>query len=452
MKIVVIGSGKVGRTIISHTCKEGHEVIVIDKNAKVIENIIDDYDIMGIVGNGASYDIQNSANVDRADLVIAVTSSDEVNILACLVAKKLGANNTIARVRGYDYLSYIDNMKNDFGINMTINPELETAIEILNTLNFPEAIRVDNFNGDKLDLVELYIPDNSPLIGKSLSDIHSKYKVQILIGAVQRGNEVIIPKGSFVLQAKDKIHVTASRNNVRLFLQILGLIESKVKSVMIIGGGKVSLYLAMKLIKNKYNVKVIEKNYDRCIELNELIPNATIIHGDGSNQELLVEEGIEHTDAIVCLTDLDEENIIISMYAAKKNVHKIITKVNDSSFASLLETIGMATVVSPKEVTASRLVSYIRATSNLRGSNLVTLYKLINNKVEALEFVAKAEDKVLNTCLKDLRLKNKILIASIIRKGEVIIPSGNDVIKENDHVIVLTTSYFLSNLDEIMVQ
>lgn len=452
MKIVVIGDGKVGGTIVEHTSKEGHEVIIIDKNPSVIEQMVEKYDIMGICGNGASYEIQKSAFVQKADLVVAATSSDEVNILSCIMAKALGAKSTIARVRSYEYNSQIDIMKKILGITLIINPEYETAKEIMNIINFPEAIRVDTFAKGNVDLVELFIPDNSPLINQSLSSIHEKYQVNILVCAVQRKEEVIIPDGNFVFKANDKIHITASRNNVRNFLKKLKLIESKIQSVMIIGGGKISLYLAEMLIKNKYEVKIVEKNYQRCLELSELLSEATIIHGDGSDQILLQEEGINETDAIVCLTDLDEENIIVSMYASKQNVHKIITKVNKSTLFNLLETINMASIVAPKEVTASRIVSYVRATSNLRGSNLITLYKLVNNQVEALEFVAKDDKKILNIALKDLKLKSKILIASIIRNGEVIIPTGNDMIQLNDSVIVVTTSdKFLTELTDILV-
>lgn len=450
MKIVVIGDGKVGRAIITHTSKEGHEVIVIDKNPKVIEELVNLFDVGGICGNGASYDILQSARVDKADLVVAATSSDEINLLSCLIAKKLGAKATIARVRSFEYNNQIDIMKDALGIKMTINPELETANEIMNIINFPEANRVDIFAGGKVDLVELFIPENSPLINQSLASIHAKYQVKILVCAVQRGDEVFIPTGNFTFQAKDKIHITASRDMVKTFLNKLGLIETKIKDILIIGGGKITAYLTDALLKNKYNVKIIEKDYNRCLELSELLPQASIIHGDGSDQMLLEEEGIDSCDAIICLTNMDEENIIISMYAHKKQVSKIITKVNKESFAGLIETIGVASVVSPKDITASRIVSYVRATNNIHGNNIVTLYKLVSGKVEAIEFVAKANSKLLNTPLKELKLKKNVLIASIIRGGEVIIPSGLNVIKADDRVIIVTTEQSLDDLNDIL--
>lgn len=450
MKIVVIGDGKVGRAIVQHTCKEGHEVVVIDKNPKVIEELVNTYDAGGICGNGACIDIQESAGVAKADLVVAATSRDEVNMLACLIAKKLGAKATIARVRSYEYNQNIELMKEALGIQMTINPELEAANEIMNIINFPEANRVDTFANGNVDLVELFIPENSPLIGLTLANISTKYQVRILVCAVQRGEEVFIPTGNFTFQAKDKIHITASRLVVKDFLKKLGLIETKMKDILVIGGGKISTYLADQLIKGKYNVKIIEKDYERCLELSELLPSASIVHGDGSDQLLLEEEGLDSCDAIVCLTNLDEENIIISLYAQKMEVSKIITKVNKESFAGIVETIGVASVISPKEITSSRVISYVRSTSNIHGSNIVKLYKLVNNRVEAIEFIAKRSSKLLNICLKDLKLKKNVLIASIIRNSEVIIPSGMNQIKENDSVIVVTTGQILDDLNDIL--
>ena len=450
MKIVVIGDGKVGRAITEHTCKEGHQVVVIDKNPKVIEELVNLYDIGGICGNGACLDIQQSARVDKADLVVAATSRDEINMLACLIAKKLGAKATIARVRSYEYNSQIEEMKMALGIQMIITPELEAANEILNIINFPEANRVDTFANGNVDLVELFIPENSPLIGQTLAGISTKYQVKILVCAVQRGDEVFIPTGNFIFQAKDKIHITANRLVVKEFLNKLGLIETKMKDILVIGGGKISAYLVDALVKAKYNVKIIEKDYNRCLELSELLPSATIVHGDGSDQLILEEEGIDSCDAIVCLTNLDEENIIISLYAQKKLTGKIITKVNKESFAGLVEAIGVASVISPKEITASRVISYVRATSNVHGSNIVKLYKLVNNRVEAIEFIAKENSKVLDTFLKDLSIKKNVLIASIIRNSEVIIPSGMTKIEANDSVIVVTTSQMLDDLDDIL--
>ena len=450
MKVIVIGDGKVGRTIVEQVCQEGHEVVVVDTNYKSIEQAIDKYDVMGIVGNGASYDILKSAGADKANIVIAATSSDETNILSCLIAKKLGAKSTIARVRSYDYINQINIIKKDLGITMTFNPEYEASMEIMKIINFPEAIRVDSFAKGNVDLVELYLPEDSPLIGKSLIEIYQKYQVKVLVCAVTRNDEVFIPTGGFIFNSKDKIHITAKRSDLKRFLKKLGLIEDKIESVMLIGGGKLSLYLGKELLKNKYEVKIIEQDYKRCVELSELLPQATIIHGDGTDQQVLEEEGIKTTDAVVCLTSTDEENIILSMYAYKQKVHKIITKINRPSFVGLMETISMASVISPKEIVASKIISYLRGKNNARGSNVVTLHKLVNNKVEALEFVAKDDKSLVNICLKDLKLKSNILIAGIIREGKAIIPNGDDMILVNDNVIVVTTNQFLDDLNDIL--
>ena len=287
-------------------------------------------------------------------------------------------------------------------------------------------------------------------MGKTLIELHDLYKVQILVCAIERGEEVFIPDGNSVIQAKDKIYITSSKPKVKTFAQKLGLFESKIKDILIIGGGKITLYLAEALIKNKYDVKIIEKDYNRCVELNELLPSATIIHGDGSDQELLLEEGITSIDAIIPLTNSDEENIIISLFAAKQNAKKIVTKINKQSFVDLIETLDMASVVSPKEITSQKILSYIRAKSNTHGSNVKTLYKLVNGQVEAIEFIAKNDKKIVNKCLKDLKLKKNILIAAIIRENDVIIPGGNDFIKADDSVIVISKDHLLDELTDIL--
>ena len=361
MQVIIVGCGKVGQEIVGHISSEGHNVTVIDTNSQVIERIVDKYDVFGISGNGASYEILEKANCKNSDLFIAVTSSDEVNILACVVAKRIGAKSTIARIRNYGYSKEEVKLKDDFGIDMIINPERECANDIVNILNFPEAINVDPFAGGKIDLFEIYLQENN------------------------------------------------------------------------------------------CNVKIIEKDINVCEEYSKVLPQVDIIYGDGSDQTLLEEEGINNTDAIVCLTGMDEENIIISMYAGKKNVHKIVAKVDRSSFGDLVETISGSSIVSPKEITSSRIVSYVRASSNAYGSNIQTLYKLVNNKVEAIEFTAKESSRTLNVMLKDIKLKKNILIASIVRNSKVIIPGGMDEIKADDSVIVITlNSQRLDDLDDIL--
>lgn len=451
MKVVVIGNGKVGHSIVENICVEGHEVVVIDSNSNVIENIIDEFDVMGIVGNGGSYDVLKEAGVGKADLVVATTASDETNILACLISQKIGADATIARVRSYEYSNQLKIIRDGLGITMPINPESETANEIMQIINFPEALRVDSFAKSNVDLVELRIPEGSSLIGQSLLSIYQTYQIKVLVCAVIRKDQTIIPTGSFTFQPNDKIYITANnRATLRTFLTKSGLLKLKLKSVMIVGGGKISAYLGKELLKGKFDVKIVEEDKKRCLELSSLLPGATIIHGDGTDQNVLLEEGLENTDALVCLTGSDEENIILGMYAEQQNIKKVITKVNKPSLVGLMESVSMASVVSTKDITASKIISYIRSVNNKRGSNVVTLHKIANNKVEAVEFLAKANKRLLNIPLKELRLKNNILIAAIIRNNEVIIPSGNDFISLDDKVIVVTTNHFLNDLNEIL--
>ncbi len=449
MKIVIVGAGKIGSAIVKHVSEENHEVIVIDDNAEVIEKIVNQYDVLGMCGNGVSYEMQKEAGTQTSDLFIAVTTSDEANMLACLIAKKLGAKHTIARVRDYEYTKQIDLMTGALEITRTINPEHEASKEIMRIISFPEALKVDSFAHGNVDLTELFIGEDSPLVGQSIIGLSAKVGYPVLVCAVQRGNEVIIPKGKFVFEAKDKIHVISSQEASRGFASKMGLSSSKLKDIMIIGAGKITTYLAEALIKNKFNVKIIEINPDKAKELAELLPQATVIVGDGSDQNLLREEGMQDSDAVICLTGIDEENIIISLYANKLEVKKIITKVNRASFAGLLESIEMGSVISPQDLAANQIVSYIRAASNARGNNILTLYKLVDNQVEAIEFIVTDQSKVLNIPLKDLVLRKDILIGGIIRNHQVIIPTGTSSIQKGDSVIVVSKEV-LNDLDEIL--
>lgn len=450
MKIVIVGAGKIGSAIVKHVSQENHEVVVLDDDASVIEEIVNQYDVLGMCGNGVSYEMQKAAGVSTSDLFIAVTASDEANMLACLIAKKLGTKHTIARVRDYEYTKQIDLMTGSLDITRTINPELEAAKEIMRIINFPEALKVDSFAHGSCDLIELFIQDDSLIVGHSLMEISQKVGEPVLVCAVQRGNEVIIPTGRFVIEAKDKIHLISSQEASRAFLSKLGFQSAKLKNLMIIGAGKITTYLAEALIKNKYNVKVIEISEEKAKALAELLPDCSVIVGDGADQNLLREEGLKESDAVICLTGLDEENIIISLYANKLEVKKIITKVNRASFAGLLESIEMGSVISPQDVAANQIVSYIRASSNARGNNVLTLYKLVDNQVEAIEFLVTDQSKVLNIPLKDLSIKHNILIGGIIRNHQFIIPTGTSSIQKGDSVIVVSKEV-LNDLDEILV-
>lgn len=446
MKIVIIGCGMIGKTIISHVSKEGHDIVIIDDNKDKVAELIERFDVLGVVGNGASLDIQQEAKVRNADLVLAVTSKDEVNILACMVAKKLGAKSTIARVRNPEYIHQAIIMKDELGLSMIVNPEQETAKEIMNMISLPSLLKVEHFAKGRVMLIELLATDNSPLVGETLISLSKKLSTKFLICAVERGNEVIIPTGNFRIEKGDHINVTTDSEAIVDLLKELKLIRSPLKDIMIIGGGKISYYLAEELLNKKYRVRMIESKEERASELAELLPKAKIIHGDGTDHELLLEEGIEKMDACITLTNIDEENIIVSMYAKKLNLQKIIAKIKRNSFQGMLNDLGIVNFVTPQDIVASKIISYIRALANKKGSNVLTLYKLVNNQVEALEFDAKKKEKFYNQPLKNLRIKENCLIACIIRNDNVIIPNGNDCIMLNDKVLVVTTH---QNFDDL---
>lgn len=447
MKIVVIGCGTIGGTIIEHVSKEGHNLVIIDDDKKRVEALIEHFDVLGVVGNGASLDIQEEAGVRGADLVIAVTPEDEINILACMVAKKLGAKSTIARVRNPEYSRQTIIMQEELGLSMVVNPEQETADEITSMVDLPSLLKIEPFAKGKVNLIELLVDEDSLLKDETLISLSKKLTTKVLICAVQRNNQVIIPTGNFKIQKGDRINLTADASSLVNFLKELNLIKTPLKRILIIGGGKISYYLAKELLDKRYSVKMIENNAQRAEDLAELLPKATIIHGDGTDHDLLLEEGIESSDACIALTNIDEENIIVSMYAQKLKVKKVIAKVKRSSFMGMVSDLGIANTVSPKDIVANRIISYIRALANKKGSNVLTLYKLVNNQVEALEFHAKKKEKIFDKPLKDLNIRHDCLIACIIREGKVIIPNGNDCITLNDSVLVVTTH---QNFDDLM--
>lgn len=450
MKIVIIGLGTIGRTILKSLSGEEHTITIIDEDKNKIEDLIERYDVYGVVGNGACMDIQNEANVEDADLVIVLTNSDELNILACLVAKKVGAKNTIARVRNPEYRKQIIEMKDDLGISMIVNPEKETANEIFNLVNLPSIAQVEHFAKGRVLLVEIVAEKGCLLVGESLISIGKKLSSRVLICAVQRDSSVIIPTGNFVIEEGDRIHVTSDANTLRNFLSEINLVNSPLKNVMIVGGGKIGYYLADALSRKKYKVKLIANDMSVAEELAELLPKVTVIHGNGTKHDLLIEEGIEAMDAFVALTDIDEENMIVSMFANKMNVKKTITQIKSDNLYGMLSELGIKNNVSPKNIVANMIIGYIRALANTRGSNVLTVYRLVNNQVEALEFFAKKPERFYDKPLKELQLKENCLIACIIRKNDVIIPDGNSCIKLGDNVIVVTTHKNFDDLTDIL--
>ena len=448
MKIVIIGMGMIGKTILETLIGEGHTITIIDENREKIESLIERYDVMGVVGNGACLDIQLEAGVDTADTVIVVTSSDELNIMACLVAKKAGADSTIARVRNPLYRKQVEEMKEELGLSMIVNPELETANEIFNLINLPSICDIEHFAKGKVSLVEILVDKGCKLIGETLITLSKKFKTKVLICAVQRNGELVIPSGTFLIEEGDKISFTADSRSLGDFLNEINLIKSPFKNVMIVGGGKIGYYLAEALSNKKYKVKLIENNKAQAEEMAELLPKVNVTYGDGTQHSVLIEEGIEAMDAFVALTDTDETNIIVSMFANSQKVRKTITQIKSDELVKMIGN-GVDNNVSPKHIVANKVISYVRAIANKRGSNVLTLYRLVNNQVEALEFLAKTEEDFYNKPLKDLRIKKNCLVACIIRNNQVIIPDGNSCIQLGDNVVVVTTHKSFDDITDL---
>jgi trk system potassium uptake protein TrkA len=450
LKIVIVGDGKVGSTIANQLSLEGHDVIVIDNNAAVLTNSGNTMDIFCIEGNGATASVLREAGIQQTDVLIAATSADEVNMLCCLLGKKLGAKNTIARVRNPEYFQQMSLIKEELGLSMAVNPELAAATEISRLLRFPSAIKIEPFARGKVELVELKIPEHSPLDGMPLWAIYKEFQVKILICAVQREDQVIIPGGEFVLKAGDKINITASHLEIANFFRAIGVFRTGVKSVMIIGGGRIAYYLAKELSSIHVKVKIIERDLKRCEYLCEVLPESVIIHGDGTEKELLHEEGLEKTDAFVTLTGMDEENIIVALYAKEKKVSKVIAKVNKISFYEIMDSLNIDSFISPKTIAAQNIVRYVRAMKNsMRDNNVVTLHTMINDQVEAVEFKVREDSAIVGIPLKNFKRRDGLIVAAIIRGSQIIIPNGSDMIEKGDNVVVVTTKRHLSDLNEI---
>ena len=450
MRIIIVGCGKIGLSIIKQLVIEKHDITVIDKNAEVINDITNNYDVMGLVGNGASYSVQKEAGVDRTNLLIAVTGSDEINLLCCLFAKKAGNCNTIARVRDPLYSKEIQYIKDELGLSMIINPEYAAAVEISRLLRFPSADKIDTFAKGRVELLNLVITEDSPFVNKTLIDVAKRVLSDILICTVERGDDIFIPNGAFILRANDKITIVASAVNSREFFTKIGYDTHQVKDTMIIGGGTMTYYLAELLLKMGIKVKIVEVNRDKCETLSENLPRATIINGDATNQEILIEEGINGCDSFVSLTGIDETNIILSLFAKTRTSGKIVTKIDRISFDDIINTFNVGSLIYPDKIAADYIVSYVRAMQTSIGSNVETLIKLNGGRVEALEFKILKGSPVIGIPLMQLNLKRDILIGCINRRGTIIIPKGQNTIEEGDTVIVVTTKSGLSDIKDIL--
>lgn len=451
MKILVVGCGKIGTTIVASLSAEGHDVTAIDRDPAVLEEITNTYDVMGVCGNGADHDVLREADAAHAELFVAVTDSDDNNMLSCFLARKMGAQHTIARVRSPEYNdSSLNFMKQHLGLSMAINPDLMAAKELLNILKFPSAVKVETFSHRNFEMIEFRLRDNSVLDGVRLMDMRAKFDANFLVCVVQRGEEVYIPDGQFTLHGGDKVVLTATPVELQKLLRELGILQKKSRNVMILGGSRTSYYLARLLETGGSRVTLIEKDAAAAQELSGLLPKTMIIHGDGTQQDLLLEEDLVSQDALVALTGMDEENILMSIFAASRNVPKVIAKINRDEMATLAENLGLDTIVSPRKIVSDVLVRYARALQNSMGSRMETLYQLMDGKAEALEFLVNDEPAIVGIPLKDLKLKPGTLIAGIVRDRKILIPGGLDAIEEGDRVIVLGTNRRINELSDIL--
>ena len=447
LKIIIVGCGKVGRTLVDRLSKEGHDIVVIDQHQEKIDSLTNLYDIMGIQGNGASYNTQLEAGITNADLIIAVTNSDELNLLCCTIAKQVGDCASIARVRNPDYSKEISYLQEKLGLVMIINPELEAAQEISQILALPSTLEVSSFAHGQAELVEFKIEEGNVLDGLAVKQLSSNLTSHVLIAAVKRGVDVNIPSGDFILQAGDIVAAVGARRFARTFLSELGFKTRQVKNCLIVGGGKCSYYLAKILLQSKIDVRIIERDKSRCEELAVALPKAIVINGDGGDEALLREEGIEYAESFVPLTGIDEENILLTLYANQVSNAKVITKVNRINFDNVLSQLNLGSVVYPRHITAESIIAFVRAKSaSGDGDDILTLYHLFDQKVEAIEFNITEPSKATGVPFSVLSFKDNVLVAAINRNGRIIIPTGSDTIEVNDTVIVVTTHTGFANI------
>lgn len=448
MEIVISGLGSVGTTLMQELVDEGHNIVVIDVNAQKIENAVNKFDVKGVIGNGASASVLKEAGVQHSDLFIGATNHDELNILCCIIAKKLGAKKTIARASKPEYLDLFKN-EGDLGLSLMVNPQYEAALEISRMLRFPSAIKVNEFSNGKVELVEFLVSEDSPLVGLPLKKLGSVFKEKVLICAAQRDDKAIIPTGDFVIQTGDRLFVTATMKHISLFFKHLGW-NRQAKDAIIVGGSTTAYYLCKELDKIGIHAKLIEKDPQKAAIFSEDFKKINVILGDGTDQELLLEEGLATTDAFVALANMDEQNIIMSMFATSQDVPKVITKIDQLGYYDMLQKSGIYSAVSTKTSTTDRIIRFVRLIGNAQGSTVKRVFHIIDDTTEILEFEAKENFKRFDIPIQKLNLKKHLLVAGIIRKGELITPSGQDVIKLGDNVIIVTLEEGLDDLKDIL--
>lgn len=450
LSIIIVGCGKVGSSIVERLINENHNISVIDLNASRIEQITDTYDVLGVVGNAASYSVQMEAGVDQADIFIAVTGSDELNMLCCVVAKRTGHCDVIARIRRPEYSEEADYLKEKLGLTMMINPDLEAAKAISRILYMPTVQNVDSFAGGQAEMIRIKLPKDNLLDGKRIMDLDRNLMANVLICAVERGGDVVIPGGTFVLQAGDVVTFITPKRLGRSFLQAIGFQFHAVRDTILIGGGISAYYLAKLLLEIGIEVRIVEKRPERCEELSVLLPRAVVINGDASNAEFLNEIGIETAQSIVTMTGMDEENVILTLHAQEVSNAKLITKINRINFHRVLEKLDLGSVVYPKYIASEAIIAFVREKAASMNSDIETLVQMFRDRAEAVEFLIGKNTRVTNIPLMDLPLKDQTLVTCINRKGKIIIPRGGDVILPGDTVIIVTTHTGIQSIDDIL--
>lgn len=450
MKIIVVGAGKTGVGLVKNLTDEGHEVIMVDYDAQKVTEVCNSHDVMGVVGNGMSFSLLEEAGLSEADVLITVTGSDEQNLLCSLFAKKVENCSTIARVRNPIYIRETEFLRNRIGLSLIINPEYSTSAEIYRLLKFPSAIDINTFAKGKAEMLTFKVAKDSVLDGKNLTFVRSKVESDVLVCCVERGGEYHIPSGDFVLSAGDKATIIIPPRKSLSFFKKIRVETHSVKDVLIAGGGTVSQYLASQLLADNISVKIIEANAKRCDQLADALPGAIIINGDASDKDLLLEEGLLTVGAFLALTGFDEENIILSLYAKEMTEAKVITKVDKIEFDEVINKLNLDSVIYPGDITAENILRFVRSKQNAMGNNVENLYKLVEDKVEALEFKIGYNAPVTGRPIKELNLKNNLIICGIIHKGKLILPAGDSVIEAGDSIIVVTSHKKLNDVGDIL--
>ena len=450
LRIIIVGGGKVGRTLVEQLSQEGHDITIVDRDGQKAQALANLYDIMGVQGNGASYGVLKEAGIETADLLIAVTQSDELNLLCCTVGKQVANCAAIARVRTPDYSREVGYLREKLGLAMIINPEMEAAAEEARILYLPTALEIDSFAHGQADLIKFKVPEGNVLDGMNLITLGQRIAPDILICAAERDGKVIIPRGQYIIRAGDILSFAASRAVGKKFLEDIGFKTNRVRNAMLIGGGRAAYYLARQLLSMGIQVKIIEISRERCEELSILLPKAVIINGDGTSEELLREEGIERAEAVVALTGIDEENILLTLFARRVSQAKTITKINRITFQDVINNLDLGSVIYPKYITAEAIIRYVRAMRESMNSNIETLYHMFDHRAEAVEFRVDAPSGVTDIPLKDLRLKDSLLVCAIYREGRVRIPNGQDSIQVGDTIMVVTTHTGFSDIRDIL--